>query len=743
VLFRSPHKRLWDALNGGSFIIGRMDEVGGKIRGRKDGSYPMPNPGGRNIHTVWTIPTQCFREAHFACVDEETEALTPYGWKKHGELNDGDLIVSFDGENLKWERAEFLKYLFNGNLVAVESRDLSMRLTENHRVVCRQYRREKEWKIKQANDLIGTECLPVSAPFKGFEEDFGLCFSDSISELIGWVLTDGGYNEGKTITLYQFDKRGKISKIEKLFELLDIFPRVYHRPSNPEQMSYSFGGYYANFIRGWFPGKVGNYSVLNLWEDQSLNKIWKGMVEGDGNERKDKRITFVGTKEKVDFFQALSIRLGKTCRVSKRKKGNAWNAYVSNRNTTSLRNTNGKGTKLFKVNYKGIVWCPKIPLGMWIARRNGRPFITGNTYPEELALRCVKAGTSERGYCPKCGFPWVRVIEREKAPMDVFTNSNAPNDGFVHSGMTVGDGKVGHGGKLQKWRDEHPTETFSWRPSCSCVPDPVPGEIIESCIKAGTSEKGYCPKCGNPWVRVVEKINLNKQPVGGKLEEVMETGFRHDGNIRMGDVESTTVDWKPSCNCKLDPVPGIVLDPFSGSATTGSVAEFLGRKYVGLELKPDYIEISKRRVAGGIKNKKILDEVNPKEPKRRKRFPKSQEIEVSLPFSTNVEISENNEKKIATVVNVKNSVYDVYIGRWNPKIPIDSKFKNPFKIGVDGDRLECIQKFKEYFYSNPSLQADALKELKGKILGCWCEPEICHGWVISGYVNGMVEEENK
>ncbi len=44
------------------------------------------------------------------------------------------------------------------------------------------------------------------------------------------------------------------------------------------------------------------------------------------------------------------------------------------------------------------------------------------------------------------------------------------------------------------------------------------------------------------------------------------------------------------------PVGGKVLDPFHGSGTTMEVARELGRHYVGIELNPDYIELSKDRV---------------------------------------------------------------------------------------------------------------------------------------------------
>lgn len=40
---------------------------------------------------------------------------------------------------------------------------------------------------------------------------------------------------------------------------------------------------------------------------------------------------------------------------------------------------------------------------------------------------------------------------------------------------------------------------------------------------------------------------------------------------------------------------GVVLDPFFGSGTTGRVCTKLGRNYIGIELNPNYIEISKKR----------------------------------------------------------------------------------------------------------------------------------------------------
>lgn len=45
------------------------------------------------------------------------------------------------------------------------------------------------------------------------------------------------------------------------------------------------------------------------------------------------------------------------------------------------------------------------------------------------------------------------------------------------------------------------------------------------------------------------------------------------------------------------PPEGVVYDPYMGSGTTGIVARKLGRKYVGVELNPEYLKMAERRIA--------------------------------------------------------------------------------------------------------------------------------------------------
>ena len=52
-----------------------------------------------------------------------------------------------------------------------------------------------------------------------------------------------------------------------------------------------------------------------------------------------------------------------------------------------------------------------------------------------------------------------------------------------------------------------------------------------------------------------------------------------------------------------------VLDPFMGSGTTGVAAIELGRKFIGIEITPDYFEIAKERIANAtVKPPEIVEE---------------------------------------------------------------------------------------------------------------------------------------
>ena len=128
-----------------------------------------------------------------------------------------------------------------------------------------------------------------------------------------------------------------------------------------------------------------------------------------------------------------------------------------------------------------------------------------------------------------------------------------------------------------------------------------PDELPRRCILAGTSERGVCAECGAPWERVVEASggtigeswhDHNEDAVQGQRTG----GMNLETDRGTGAYRRETTGWRPTCDHDGDPVPATVLDPFVGSGTTLAVAQALGRRGVGLDLNPEYLDIAKRRI---------------------------------------------------------------------------------------------------------------------------------------------------
>lgn len=132
-----------------------------------------------------------------------------------------------------------------------------------------------------------------------------------------------------------------------------------------------------------------------------------------------------------------------------------------------------------------------------------------------------------------------------------------------------------------------------------------PSELPRRCILAGTSARGVCPACGAPWRDWARRAQSRQ---GDRLEEA------HGPDGRSGSRYSLrlhTTDWHPACACEAgEPVPALVLDPFAGTAMTGAVALELGRRFLGIELSPEYVELSRRRLnaaQNGLRLRKPTD----------------------------------------------------------------------------------------------------------------------------------------
>lgn len=153
-----------------------------------------------------------------------------------------------------------------------------------------------------------------------------------------------------------------------------------------------------------------------------------------------------------------------------------------------------------------------------------------------------------------------------------------------------------------------------------------PPRMIEPLVKAGSSERGVCSVCREPWVRVIEREIANRA-IGGRGNN----RDRNDGGKTCNaDRTITTTGWRPNCNHAprfdewqeypkrspdeptadyerrtkpirqkraellihwepMETQPALVVDPFVGSGTTLQVARALDRDAIGFDLSFPYL----------------------------------------------------------------------------------------------------------------------------------------------------------
>lgn len=131
-----------------------------------------------------------------------------------------------------------------------------------------------------------------------------------------------------------------------------------------------------------------------------------------------------------------------------------------------------------------------------------------------------------------------------------------------------------------------------------------PKQLVEPCVRAGTSAQGACVSCGAPWERVLDdgtlvRVREGSDTSGGSA--LVEAKGVHGASSIFATGEKrvrATVEWAPSCGCKSDTTePCLVLDPFCGTGTVGEVALDYGQAFIGIDLDPKSIRLAAHRMA--------------------------------------------------------------------------------------------------------------------------------------------------
>lgn len=139
-----------------------------------------------------------------------------------------------------------------------------------------------------------------------------------------------------------------------------------------------------------------------------------------------------------------------------------------------------------------------------------------------------------------------------------------------------------------------------------------PPKLIAPLIRASVPRR-CCPECGMAWAAVVEKSGGLGKSWHDHGSDETQGAYQRDREYFDGKAQGTVMvdawkntritvtDYRPTCECGIEEhEPGIVLDIFGGSGTTGMVAKQLLRRWVVMDISRPYLdEQSKIRTKTG------------------------------------------------------------------------------------------------------------------------------------------------
>jgi hypothetical protein len=391
----------------------------------------------------------------YGCLDETSEILTENGWKKGVEVQKGDKVATWNPETEEIILDFVLdttKGYYSGKMIHFINDNTDQLLTPNHRVYQKSRKRkqrygkrrrwfDKEWNIRLAGSIETWN--PIKLPLSGYHSGLGIGGED-YARLLGWVWTEGGYDseEGYTgVRIYQSSVNMEhVEEIRALIRKLIPAHKEYSRKRKYKDRDYTeymwyFSGKPAMQVRESLPEKHPNWPLLWQMTQEEKLAFLDASMKGDGSgmgfyqkDYQDKR-----------WFQVLLHLVGMQGRIYDKRIC----VHLHDNPTTEFQ---GRHMQNMAKDYSGYIWCVKVSTGAFMARRNGRIFITGNSgFPKATRVKGHEEFDGHR-YGTQALKPALEPIIVFQKPYE-----GKPVENIVESGagvLNIDAGRIGVGDEL-------------------------------------------------------------------------------------------------------------------------------------------------------------------------------------------------------------------------------------------------------------------------------------------------------
>lgn len=301
-----------------------------------------------------------------ACVTGDHEVLTPEGWIPIDQLTKEHKLAIWDkDDSIKFEHPfETFKYEYKGELIQFNEPQLDQLVTPNHRIV---YAANKKYHTKCADDII--EYKGAKIPTAGLYSQGNINLSSDAVKFITAIQADG-YIINESTVRFRFQKTKKVDRLREILKNLNLS----YDFKFGNDLAYEFYIRECNGYLKWFKIKKEWGPFLLTWSAINLDtlidelKYWDGTYEVDYLHKRE--AYFSNNINNINWIKTILHLRNKQGTFS---TGNRTYILGINRRTKS-RLHGGR-----KLNFAGMVYCPKVSTGYFLIRRNGKISVTGNS----------------------------------------------------------------------------------------------------------------------------------------------------------------------------------------------------------------------------------------------------------------------------------------------------------------------------------------------------------------------------
>lgn len=310
------------------------------------------------------------------CLDCETEYLTPNGWRKMSDYNGTDEILQYDIYDNQASFVEPLAYIkkeCNHFHWYKNSKGLDMMVSDEHRILVYKGFKKRGYTPYDMRYSELDECnldkgyYNIKCAFDIEQEGIN-CKEDELRLAIA-IAADGTIRDNGTIE-FHFKRERKIERIKLILQNLNIKYKEYKNIDGTTSIIYNNEFGHKKDLNWVFrlnraECKVVAFEALK-WDGHEAN--------GEGG-----KIGFFSSnnKEFADAIQFAFTVSGFRTGISITKYNNNWNdTYVVVPTHNEYIGIRTKSRYVESID--GYKYCFSVPSTYFVARRNGRIFITGN-----------------------------------------------------------------------------------------------------------------------------------------------------------------------------------------------------------------------------------------------------------------------------------------------------------------------------------------------------------------------------